>query len=113
MDVLNNQISMFELLDCEETLPEVRQKFRRALRRGPNIEGGKERILKYAEQNKQDFIKSLKKEYGIGGSSFEDGWIDFDGKCFCITEKHFTFKRKYSWTEVANEILDLISTNSY
>lgn len=110
---MNNQISIFELLDCEETLSEEQQKFRRALRRGPNVEGGKARILEHAKQDKQEFIKLLKNEYGIGGSSFEDGWIDFDSKCYCITEKHFTFKKKYSWAEVANEILDLINTNSY
>jgi len=113
MTTLDNQISIYELLDCEDTFSDERKKFRRALRRGPNVEGGKCRILEHSNQNKQDFIDSIKKEYGIGGSSFENGFIHFDNKGFCITENHFTLEKKYSWTEVANEILNLISTNSY
>lgn len=111
--MIGNQISIYELLDCEDTFSDERKKFRRALRRGPNVEGGKRRILEHSNQDKQDFINSIKKEYGVGGSSFEDGYINFNSKCFCITEKHFTLKKEYSWTEVANEILNLISTNSY
>ena len=111
---MNNQISMFELLDAEESLSPERQKFRRALRHGPNVQGGKERIVKHAaELKKQEFAKAVAQEYGIGGSSFENGWIDFDTKGLRISEEHFSNTKHYSWAVVANEILDLISINSY
>ena len=111
---LNNQISMFESIDAESLLPIDKQKFRRALRRGSNFTEGKKRIKENAVKlNKQDFIDFLKKEYGIGGFSFENGFIDFNGKGFVISEERFTKETKYSWTQVADELLDLINTNAY
>ena len=109
-----DQISMFETVDAEDLLPVEKQKFRRALRRGSNFAQGKERIKENAiKLLKPDFINFLKKEYGIGGFSFEDGFVDFDGKGFVISEDHFTKETKYSWTQVADELYDLINTNTY
>ena len=105
---------MFELVDFEGTLPQERQKFRRALKHGTGFENGKERVRKYAaEMNKKDFAEAVKKEYGIGGSSFEDGWIGTTSTYFYICDDGWNSRHEYSWTEVANEILDMIKNNIY
>ena len=111
---LNGQMSMFEMLDPDDGLSPERQKLRRALRLGSGFQDGKKRI-KYeaAKLNKAEFILFLVKEYGTGGSSFEKGWIDYSSKGFEIYEHGWENKKRYTWYVVANEILDMISTNSY
>lgn len=111
---MDNQISIFEMINTEDMFTPERQKFRRALRRGSGFQGGKERIMQKAKElTKAEFIKFLPKEYGIGGSSFEGGFVDYTSMHFYITEKGWESRKTYSWTEVANEILDMMSTNSY
>jgi len=108
------QISMFELIDTENLLPEQRQKLRRALKRGSGFEGGKDRIKKSSEiLSRKEFADFLKKEYGIGGSSFEGGFVDSTSMGIRIYEKGWMNRKEYTWTQIADEILNMISTNSY
>ena len=114
VDVLTNQISMFEMINTENMFTPERQKLRRALRMGSGFQGGKERIKQKAKElTKTEFVKFLPKEYGVGGSSFEGGFVDYTSMHFYISEKGWETRKEYSWTEVANEILDMIDTNSY
>lgn len=109
-----NQISIFELMDTENMFTPERQKFRRSLRVGSGFEGGKGRIRQKAiELNKKDFVKFLVKEYGIGGCSFENGWIEHTSMWYYIIEQGWNNRKEYSWSKVADEILDMIKTNSY
>ena len=109
-----NQISIFELIDAEDTLSPERQRLRQVLRRGSGYEKGKERIRKYAsELNRSDFINELIKEYGYYGCSLDDGFFDCSPKGVVIYDKGFKNEKKYSWITVADEILDMISLNSY
>ena len=109
-----NQISMFEMIDTESMLSPERQRLRKALRRGSGFEDGKQRILKYAsELTKKDFIDALIKEYGVGGWSLSDGFLDHSSKGISLYDKGFKNEKKYSWTVIADEILDMINLNLY
>lgn len=109
---MTEQLSMFS--ELETLLSPERQKFRRALRRGSGFEGGKDRIKeKAATLNKKDFVEFLKKEYGVGGCSFENGWMGTTSMWFDLYEKNWAARVQYSWTTVADEILDMIHTNCY
>jgi len=107
------QISMFEMIDTDSMLPPDRQRFRRALRTGSGFEHGKERIKEHSFLPKKQFAEYLKHEYGIGGSSFEDGWIGSTSMWFYICDKGWENRKEYSWLVVADEIKDMIKTNSY
>ena len=107
------QLSMFETVNAESLLPPERQKFRRALRTGSGFMGGKQRIKENSTLPKKEFVEFLKKEYGIGGCSFEGGFIDHTSMHYYIYENSFQNRKEYSWVQVANEILDMISTNTY
>jgi len=107
------QLSMFEELDAESMLPPDKQKFRRSLRKGSGFQNGKERIKEHSKLPKKEFVDFLKKEYGIGGWSFEGGFIEHTSMHYYICERSFQNRTEYSWADVANEILDMIKTNSY
>lgn len=111
---MTEQISMFEALDGESLLPLERQKLRRALRCGSGFEGGKDRIRSKAKElNKKEFADFLKKEYGIGGSTFEKGWIGSTSMYFYICDQGWENRKEYSWATIADEIIDMLKTNSY
>ena len=98
----------------DDFLSPERQKLRRAIRTGSGFSGGKERIKQKAKElSKKDFIAFLPKEYGIGGRSFENGFIEYTSMHFYICENSFQNRKEYSWTMIANEILDMISKNIY
>ena len=59
------------------------------------------------------FADFLKKEYGIGGSSFEGGFVDSTSMGIRIYEKDWMNRKEYTWTQIADEILNMISTNTY
>lgn len=100
------QISFFD----EEPLTWLQQ----GLIKGSNFAGGKIRIYAAAlNMPINKFEKYLKDEYGLGGSSMDDGFIDYDSKgvrLWKFKEKH---EEKYSWAEVAKEIKKLISIDKY
>ena len=106
------QINMFQ--EMEELLSPEQQRLRRALKRGSCFEYGKERILKNAKElSMNDFIDFLKKEYGIGGFSFEHGFVDFNSKGYEIRIDWTKKPIRYTWNIIAKEILDLINNNMY
>ena len=108
------QLSMFCETESESMLSSERQMFRRALRKGSGFSGGKERIKQKAKElNKKNFAEFIRHEYGVGGFSFENGFVGSTTMGFSICKDNWKDRTVYSWTQVAAEILDMINTNSY
>lgn len=83
--------------------------------RGTGFEDGKFRVEEFYKNNpsKNDFVKFLKDEYGIGGHSGEGPvrFADHDSKEIEITTT--SGKETYTWAEVAKVISDLIDNDKY
>lgn len=83
--------------------------------RGTGFEDGKFRVEEFYKNNltKNDFVKFLKNEYGIGGHSGEGPvrFADHDSKGIEITTT--SGKETYTWAEVAKVISDLIDNDKY
>lgn len=83
--------------------------------RGTGFEDGKFRVEEFYKNNpsKNDFVKFLKDEYGIGGHSGEGPvrFADHDSKGIEITTT--SGKETYTWAEVAKVISDLIDNDKY
>lgn len=83
--------------------------------RGTGFEDGKFRVEEFYKNNpsKNDFVKFLKDEYGIGGHSGEGPvrYADHDSKGIEITTT--SGKETYTWAEVAKVISDLIENDKY
>ena len=104
------QISMFDLLDEDEDLRILRD----SLLRGSNFVGGRVRI--YAASKVLDdklFPVFLKDEFGIGGHSIDNGFIDFGSKGITVWKNHFTDRKDYTWKQIAREYRRLISIGEY
>ena len=95
--------------------PHEIQKLRRALRGGTGFVDGKGRVTEKYKENPttKEFAEFLKKEFGIGGRTFEDGFVDYSSKGFTVYEKGWDNKKLYSWSDVAKEITDMLKTNQY
>jgi cephalosporin-C deacetylase-like acetyl esterase len=103
---MEHQISMFDT----EPLTE----FQEALLHGSGFEGGKHRIYSAALQLPfKNFSSFLKKEYGIGGFSFKDGFVDYGSSGICMWKFRSDKRSDYSWNEVAKAIKQLIATDMY
>ena len=83
--------------------------------RGTGFEDGKFRVEEFYKNNpsKNDFVKFLKDEYGIGGHSGEGPvrYADHDSKEIEITTT--SGKETYTWAKVAKVISDLIENDKY
>jgi len=105
---MQHQINMFELLD--EPLSWIDQN----LTYGSGFGGGKIRIYAAAlSMSMTNFAKFLKDEYGVGGRSIKDGFMDYGPKGIELRKWHEEYNEKYSWAEIANKIKKLISTDRY
>lgn len=105
MKQLDGQLSMFDLL--EESL------FTKCVKMGSGFAQSKQRISEMVKNmsNKKELQEKLKKEYGTGGRSIDNGFLDYDPKGFRIlTNKQ---EEKYSWPQVADEIVRLVSAGQY
>lgn len=111
---MTEQLNMFGVMNAEDLLPPERQKLRRALRIGSGFGGGKERIRKKADTNPsiKEFAEFLRYEYGVGGRSFEDGFMASTSMHFIICREWMN-RKEYSWIDVAKEIMDMIRTSQY
>ena len=91
--------------------------------RGSVFEGGKYRIYNHFQQKKteKETVAFLKKEYGIGGSSwtFADGgsgFVNFDGKGFSILydfKDDLRYEKKLKWKEVGKRLEYLVRMDRY
>lgn len=103
---MEHQISMFDT----EPLTE----FQEALQHGSGFELGRYRIYSAAITLPfKEFIPFLKKEYGLGGFSFNDGFVDYSAKGVCIWKFRSDKRSDYSWTDIAKEIKHLIAIDLY
>lgn len=96
----------------------------RALCDGSGFENGKLRIQYYFSQpvlpTMDEIVHWLKKEYGIGGRSWElaDGsqsWLDYNSKGFEIqcTTNDGRVNRPLTWREVSSRLQLLVQSNRY
>lgn len=103
---MEHQISIFDM--------EPLTKFQQALQRGSCFAKGKERIYSAALRlSFKDFVEYVKKEYGLGGFSFNDGFVDFNAKGMSMWKWRSDDRSSYSWTEVAKGIKQLIAIDNY
>ncbi len=100
------------------------QEIARALCDGSGFENGKLRIQHYFSQpvlpTADENAHWLKKEYGIGGRSWEladgtKGWLDYNGKGFEIqcTTNDGRVNRPLTWREVSSRLQLLVQSNRY
>lgn len=120
---MEGQLSLFDLFDIipcteENSQDKIKAIEEREILKGSGFENGKNRIYSYFKENhsEKECVEFLKKEYGIGGWSIEEGIcehngngidIRFDnliGKC---TEVHI------GWPMVAKMVKQLIEENKY
>lgn len=96
----------------------------RALCDGSGFENGKLRIQYYFSQpvlpTMDETVYWLKKEYGIGGRSWEladgsRGWLDYNSKGFEIqcTTNEGRVNRPLTWREVSSRLQLLVQSNRY
>lgn len=96
----------------------------RALCDGSGFENGKLRIQYYFSQpvlpTMDETVHWLKKEYGIGGRSWEladgsQGWLDYNSKGFEIqcTTNDGRVNRPLTWREVSSRLQLLVQSNRY
>lgn len=100
------QISMFDLL--EESWIEEN------LHCGSGFQGGKERIHRAAlTLPDKEFAGFLKKEYGIGGRSIKEGFMDYNNKGIILRKYKSDYQEKYTWQQIAKLIKRMVSLNRY
>ncbi len=81
---------------------------------GSGYENGKLRIYAAATKlNKKEFNEFLKNEYGIGGRSIDDGFMDYNGKGISLKRFKSNYQEFHPWASVAKRILHLINTENY
>lgn len=103
---MEHQLSMFDT----EPLTE----FQEALLHGSGFAGGKYRIYAAAIQlSDKELALFLKNEYGLGGFSFNEGFVDYDARGICIWKFRSDARSNYTWAETANEIKHLIAIDAY
>ena len=80
---------------------------------GSGFTDGKYRIYQYMQENhtKSEFAEMLKKEYGIGGCTFNDGWLNYNGKG--IEYKVESNSVHFTWEQAAKEIIRLNDDRQY
>lgn len=100
------------------------QEITRALCAGSGFENGKLRIQYYFSQpvlpTREECARWLKKEYGIGGRSWEladgtRGWLNYDSNGFeiqCTTDQG-RVNRPLTWREVSSRLQLLVQSNRY
>ena len=123
------QIDVWEVLGEEKQLTRAEALFREAVQLGSGFDRGKERIREAARVYRDQFdtfCKALVGEYGTGGHSMRShAFLDYDSKGIKIADwddKHDDPENgiwnepaiyRYSWPQVAKEILRQIACGEY
>lgn len=88
--------------------------FEQSLLRGSLLAGGKYRIYGASlHLSVTDFAKFLKEEYGTGGCSVDEGFLDFGSSGVKLWKIYTRYEEEYSWTDTAKAIKRLISIDRY
>lgn len=86
----------------------------RALLHGSGFENSRIRIYAASVTLKsKDLPSFLKDEYGIGGHSFENGFVDYNTKGISLREWKSNIQEKYNWNQVAETVRKLIAADRY
>ena len=81
---------------------------------GSGYENGKLRIYAAATKlNKKEFQEFLKEEYGVGGQSVNNGFMDYNSKGISLRKSKNSYQEFHPWASIAKRILNLISTENY
>ena len=103
---MNHQISIFDIVEDLDRMD-------KSLQRGSGFAGGKIRIYAAALQSDiKDFAEFLKEEYGIGGCTTSDGFLDYNSKGVRIGRWHEE-PDECSWSDAAKKIKKLIAMDLY
>ena len=104
---MNYQISVFDLI-TEETPLE------KCLKRGSGYAGGQVRIMAAAESMvRNEFVSWLKEEFGIGGNSVENGFMDYSPKGIVIRKWRSDEESRFTWTQVAQCYYEMIAKGAF
>ena len=101
------QLNMFDILDPLSN-------FEESLLRGSGYENGKIRI--YAASinlNASKFAEFLKEEYGVGGHSSKDGFVDYNTKGISIRNWKTNEQETHNCSQTAKAIKKLIGVDRY
>ncbi len=112
---MEGQMSLFDFLPKEPSLIE------KTILHGSGKANSKQRILTFfnSEQDRIKRINFLSQEYGIGGWSTDNGWIEYgsSGIDFKYTDEYRATHRSYlshmGWPMVEKEICRLIEEGRY
>ena len=108
-DVENNMEHQLSFFD-EEPL----SWFSENLMRGSGFAGGKVRIYAAAlNMDKKKFAEYLKNEYGVGGCSIKDGFMDYGPTGIKLRKWKENYEEMHGWNEASEEIKRLISIDLY
>lgn len=113
--------NVFQLnfFDCVEEKSEEKIYLEKDLKKGSSFVNGKYRIaFAYLHKNigKLEFVTFLKDEYGIGGYSGNDYFQAHNKEGITLSVNQRVgepIKYQFSWSRVANEIIDLIQKGEY
>ena len=101
------QLSMFQEYDEDET------RLRDGIRRGSGYEDGALRIYAAIHLlNENELAAYLKEEFGIGGWSLPDGFLDYDGKGIRVRKRHGE-EKSYSWRYIARTYRDMAANGTF
>ena len=88
------------------------------LQKGSGFTHGKFRIYEYYTEDNKDFASFLKKEYGDGGGTIDNGGISYNAKGFRVKIERAelpedNFDLTLGWANVANRIGQIIDRGEY
>lgn len=115
---MENVLQM-NFFDCLEEKSEEQIYLEKDLKRGSCFANGKYRIAfayLHKKIGKLEFITFIREEYGTGGYSANDYFQDHNEKGITLRVNQRVgepIKYQFSWSRVANEIIDLIQKGEY
>ncbi len=84
------------------------------LLRGSGYEHGKIRIYAAAMQlDQKKLAEFLKEEYGVGGCSIKEGFMDYNAKGISLRKWKENTEEKHNWNEAAKSVKRLIGIDRY
>lgn len=110
--MMHEQLDMFSMLEGETLLAAI-------AKRGSCFAGGKQRIINEWRTNHdlKSLAAFLKKEYGIGGYSFDykqmRGFVDYNGSGICFREWKSETRTSFTYRQLAEEIARQIADGLY